>query len=324
MELSGQSLAAISVAPLEGKTVAILGYGNQGRAHALNLRDSGISVVVGSRRGVSFDQATKDGFQPVSPRQAAALAQIVMFLFPDSVIPQFYREIQDLFQEGQRAVGFCHGYSYLYGGMEKFSETEYFLVGPKGAGAILRSEYEAGRGLPGVFAIESKKAQTRQTCLAYAKAIGVAHSVLVETTFQEETECDLFGEQVVLCGGILELMQSAFETLVKNGHSADMAFFECCYEARLILELWMRHGPEGLSRRISPTAFFGGLTRGKRLVTEETKREMQTMFDEIRNGTFAKEWKAEFEAGSPQLEAHRKSLSESLLQKTYDQIKKTL
>ncbi len=307
---------------LKGKKIAILGYGNQGRAQALNLRDSGYSVVIGSRSGKSFDQAVTDGFQPLTLRQAAEDSDVLIFLLPDLVIPSVYSELSDLFSKGQRAVGFSHGYAFQFGGIERFSKTSYFLVGPKGAGAVLRKFYQEGKTLPGVVAwVSPDPAATSELARAYAEAVGISKNCLLETSFQEETECDLFGEQVVLCGGILELMESAFEVLVEKGHSPQMAFLECCYEAKLILDLWMSEGPSQLSQKISPTAFYGGWTRGKRLVTKETKKQMRALFDEIREGKFSKEWEQEASLDYPQLKARLQQQKDSLLEKTYFELK---
>lgn len=308
--------------PLKDKKIAILGYGNQGRAQALNLRDSRFSVLIGSREGKGFDQALQDGFKPLTLRQAAEESDILMFLLPDLVIPSVYSDLSDLFSQGQRVVGFSHGYAFQFGGIERFSKTSYFLVGPKGAGAVLRKFYQEGKTLPGVLAyVSPDPTATRELAGAYAKAIGISEKCLVETTFQEETECDLFGEQAVLCGGILELMEAAFEVLIEKGHSPQMAFLECCYEAKLILDLWMSEGPSQLSQKISPTAFYGGWTRGKRLINEETKNQLRVIFDEIRGGQFSKEWEGEASQGYPQLKARLRQQTGSLLEKTYFELK---
>lgn len=314
-------LEKISLSPLQGRRVAVLGYGNQGRAHALNLRDSGVSVLVGCRPGAGFQAASRDGFSPTSFAEAVGISDIVMFLLPDQVIPSVYGAVTPLLSAGSKTVGFAHGFAYHFGFLELLPSCAYFLVSPKGAGAILRSQFEKGDGLPGVFAIgQGARPETRDLCLAYARAIGVAKTILLETTFQEETECDLFGEQAVLCGGILQLMESAATVLVENGHTPEMAFFECCYEARLILDLWLKYGPAGMASRISPTAFFGGLTRGQRIVREETKAELRAMFREIRSGAFAKEWMAEVDAGMPRLAVEKKRLAESMLEAAFQKL----
>lgn len=306
---------------LNQKKIAILGYGNQGRAHALNLRDSGCEVVVGARTGKGFEAAQNDGLRPTSIFEAAKESQVLMFLLPDLVIPEVYSELSPLFSEGQREVGFAHGYAYHFGGIEKFSKTGYFLIGPKGAGVVLREAYQNHKTLPGVFAVVSPRQETRELALAYANAVGISSRALIETTFQEETECDLFGEQAVLCGGILELMESAFQVLIEKGHTPEMAFFECCYEAKMILDVWMKEGPSGLSQKISPTAFFGGLTRGRRLIDNNTREKMSVLFDEIRSGRFSADWKEEAQKGFPTLEKRLQEQKSSKLQKTYDRLK---
>lgn len=310
-------LEQISLEPIRRHTVAILGYGNQGRTHALNLRDSGVSIVVGARLGKGYDQAVKDGFRPVSPPDAARKASIVMFLFPDEVIPDQYQAVREAL--AGKKVGFCHGFAYHYRLIERLSGCSYFLVGPKGPGAVLRERYLDETGLPGVFAIEANDEETREIAQSYAKALGI-RKVLIETTFQEETECDLFGEQAVLCGGIFELMEQGFQTLTQNGHSPEMAFFETCFEAKLILELWMKYGPKGVREKISPTAFYGGLTRGKRLIDESTRQEMQNIFTEIRNGEFAREWMEEVKRGMPELVKKREEVSRSQLEKMWEKL----
>ena len=287
----------------------------------MNLRDSGCQVLIGARQGKGFEEAVRDGFEPKTLREAAEQGNVLLFLLPDLVIPEVYRDLSDLFSAGQREVGFCHGYAFHFGGIEKFSKTGYFLVGPKGAGVILRDVYQKGKTLPGVFAVVSPRAETRDLALAYAKAVGLSEKTLIETTFQEETECDLFGEQVVLCGGILELMESAFQVLVEKGHSPEMAFFECCYEAKMILDLWMQEGPSSLSQKISPTAFFGGYTRGKRLIDQEAQQKMRVLFEEIRQGKFSSEWKSEANQGFPNLNRRLEEQKKSVLQRTYDQLK---
>lgn len=319
------TLQEISLAPLRKKTVAVLGYGNQGRAHALNLRDSGIPTLVGARNGGGADKAKEDGFSVLSFAEAAAAADLVMFLLPDQVIPGVYGAVAAAPGLKGKLVGFAHGFAYHFGFIEKVKGCDYFLAGPKGAGAILRANFEKGSGLPGVFALsEGAGEASRALCLAYAKAIGIASSVLLETSFQEETECDLFGEQAVLCGGILQLMENAFEILVENGHTREMAFFECCFEARTILELWMKYGPKGISEKISPTAFYGGLTRGKRLVTPAVRKEMENIFQEVRSGKFAKEWMKEVDAGTPLLAAERNRLAKASLEAAYQGLRAAL
>ncbi len=313
-------LTNVTLAPLQGKNVAVLGYGNQGRAHALNLRDSGVKVVVGAREGKGFEAAKRDGFSPLAPDAAVRSSEVVVFLYPDQVIPKVYAAVRSLLDG--KTIGFAHGFALHFGFLPIVPSCRYFLVGPKGAGAVLRERFEKGGGLPGVFALgPNADASTRALATAYAKGIGVAGSYLLETTFAEETECDLFGEQAVLCGGLMELMKQSSDVLVKNGHTPEMAFFETCYEVKTIIELWLKHGPKGMGDAISPTAYFGGKTRGQRLVNDGTRAELEKMFQEIRSGAFAKEWMAEVEKGTPRLAAWHKEDAASPLEKVHSQVK---
>jgi ketol-acid reductoisomerase len=244
----------------------------------------------------------------------------LVLLLPDTSIPSVYAEISPL-PDKIKYIGFAHGFAFHFGLIKPEPTRGYFLVGPKGAGALLRQNFESGGGLPGVFAIApAEMPGLHDLCLSYAKAIGCASSVLVPTTFQEETECDLFGEQTVLCGGLMELMRAAFDTLVRNGHQPEMAFFECCFEARMILDLWLKYGPRGMAERISPTALYGGWTRGRRLVTEETRREMEKIFQEIRGGDFAREWLKAAQGDAIPLRAARKEFGQSPLQAMYEKL----
>ena len=312
-------LNSISLQPIQAKTVAILGYGNQGRAQALNLRDSGVNVIVGARTGVGFDLAKKDGFNPASFESAISQSHIVMYLFPDHVIPKVYSETKHFLKKTE-AVGFAHGFCYHFGWIEKLESCQYFLVGSKGAGAVLRDAFERGSGLPGVYALGKENKVLETLVQSYAKAIGLASHVLLKTTFQEETECDLFGEQVVLCGGLLELMESAFETLVQAGFNPEMAFLECCYEAKTIIELWMKYGPNGLTEKISPTAFYGGITRGKRIIDEKAKEEIKQLLREIQSGDFAKAWSEEVQTGEKLLKREKARIKNSSLEKTFQDL----
>lgn len=304
----------ITLDPLLKKTVAILGYGNQGRAHALNLRDSGVAVNVGARPGKGWDLAVLDGFKPLDFYIAVKSSDIVVFLLPDHVIPKIYNEVKESLQA--RVIGFAHGFCYHYHWIEPVPSCSYFLVSPKGPGTVLRDEYLVHRGLPGAWAVGvGATSETKAIALAYAKAIGVANIELIETTFQEETECDLFGEQAVLCGGLLELLNRSFEVLIQNGQSPRMAFYDICYETKLILDLLLRVGPSELYRRISPTAFYGGWRSGKRVIPIDTQKELESIFLEIRSGKFAEEWRGEIQKGLPTLEeAFKKTLSSPLEQ----------
>lgn len=311
----------LSLEPIRRQKVAILGYGNQGRTHALNLRDSGVSVCVGARSGRGANQATEDGFHPLSVEAAVADSNVVMFLFGDTVIPDQHAAVLSHLEGSGKLVGFAHGYAYHFKKLTPASGCTYFLAAPKGPGALLRENFKRGGGLPGAFTLSPGAPQTdREIVLSYCKAIGVASSVLIETTFQEETEGDLFGEQAVLTGGMIALLEGAFDVLVKNGHQKETAFLDVCFEASVLIQLWIKFGPQGFAERISPTAFYGGLTRGKRIIDANARQKLEEMFQEVRNGTFAKEWGEEVAKGAPLLAEERARVRQTLLQETYRQM----
>jgi ketol-acid reductoisomerase len=311
---------------LQSKTVAILGYGNQGRAHALNLRDSGVSVLVGARaEGKGWKQAQADGFPPLSFAEAAAQAHVIAFLLPDQIIAPVFRDLAPVLEKETKWIGFAHGFAYYFGGVPQLPNCGYFLAAPKGAGALLRARFEAGQGLPTVFAVANGSCEaTRKIAEAYARAIAGKTPFIRETTFQLETEGDLFGEQVVLVGGILELMRSAFETLVRNGHPPEMAFFDVCQEVQATVDLFLSSGPVGITEKISPTALYGAATRGPRVIGEKAKEEMQKIFEEIRTGTFANELLEEFKAGSVHLKSAKERDRDSTWEKAFQTTQKSL
>lgn len=308
---------------LESLTVAILGYGNQGRAQALNLRDHGVKVVVGGRpNGKGISAAQRDGFEAFSLEEAAMRGDLPMLLLPDSEIGAVHDGLRAVLAERSVAVGLSHGYAYHFGLLEPIPEKPYLLVGPKASGYVLRERFELEQKIPTVIAVAGARADKTQAVweLARAYALAIGSDEMHDTTFQEETECDLFGEQTVLCGGMMELMRVAYQTLTRAGHSPEMAFYETCFEARLILDLFLKFGPREMLDRISPTAAYGGHTRGRRVLHPEVEKQMADIFSEIRSGAFASEWKAEVEAGAPSLVAAKAKAAEDALQAGFEQM----
>jgi ketol-acid reductoisomerase len=282
------------------KTVAIIGYGSQGHAHANNLKDSGVQVILGLREGASWNKAERAGFKVVSPAQAAKLSDVVMILTPDELHADLYRaEIGPNLRKGGY-LAFAHGFSIHFGQVVPRSDLNVFMIAPKGPGHLVRSEYSKGSGVPSLLAIHQDPSKdTQKIGLAYAKAIGGTRAGVIETTFREECETDLFGEQVVLCGGLTALIQAGFETLTEAGYSPEMAYFECLHEVKLIVDLIYEGGISNMRYSISNTAKFGDVTRGPRIITDETRREMKRILNEIQSGQFAKEWILENKAGRP-------------------------
>jgi len=283
---------------LDGKTVAIIGYGSQGHAHALNLKDSGVSVVVGLREdSASAAKARADGLEVLSAVEAASRGDLVMMLVPDELHRQVWEEMRDGIAEGNMLL-FGHGFSIHYGEVEPPPGVDVAMVAPKGPGHLVRRQYTEGSGVPGLIAVaQDATGNARALALAYAKGIGCTRGGVIETTFKDETETDLFGEQAVLCGGASELVQAGFQTLVEAGYDPEMAYFECLHELKLIADLMYEKGLAGMRYSISNTAEYGDYTRGKRVVTEETREKMREILKEIQSGDFAREWIAENRAG---------------------------
>jgi ketol-acid reductoisomerase len=284
---------------LDGKTVAIIGYGSQGHAHALNLKDSGVKVVVGLRPdSASVVKATEQGLTVLSVTEAASQGDIVMILLPDELHHQIYQqEIADGIAEGNMLM-FGHGFSVHYKEIEPPPGVDVAMVAPKGPGHLVRRQFLEGSGVPGLIAVaQDATGHARELALAYAKGIGCTRGGVIETTFKDETETDLFGEQAVLCGGVSELVQAGFETLVGAGYDPEMAYFECLHEVKLIVDLIYEKGLAGMRYSISNTAEYGDYTRGKRVITEETRASMRKILGEIQSGDFAREWIAENRAG---------------------------
>ncbi len=297
---------------LDGKTIAVIGYGSQGRAHALNLHDSRHAVVVALRPGsTSRDEARRDGLPVASIADAVAKADVVAMLIPDEEQPGVYlREVVENLRPGT-ALMFAHGFGIHFGTIVPPSDVDVIMIAPKGPGRLVRTEYEAGRGVPCLVAVHrDATGHARAIAFAYAGAIGGGRAGILETTFREETETDLFGEQAVLCGGMSALVKAGFETLVDSGYAPEMAYFECLHEMKLIVDLMYERGIEGMRNAISNTAKYGDYTRGERIITDETRKEMRRILGEIQSGAFAQEWVAEHASGKPSFRAFRAAAAE--------------
>ncbi len=293
---------------LSGKKVAVLGFGSQGHAHALNLRDSGVEVVVGLRPGSArWAQAEGQGLLVRSVAEAVAGADVVMVLLPDEVQAAVYRsEIEPNLKEGA-ALAFAHGFNIHFGQIRPRNDLDVWMVAPKGPGHLVRSEYVAGRGVPALVAVhQDAGGAALPTALAYAKAIGATRAGVIPTSFAEETETDLFGEQAVLCGGLTRLIAAGFETLVEAGYQPEIAYFETLHEVKLIVDLIYEAGFAGMRYSISNTAEFGDYTRGGAVIGPEVKARMKEVLAQIQRGEFAREWILENHAGRPVLEAERR------------------
>jgi ketol-acid reductoisomerase len=302
---------------LEGKTVAVIGFGSQGHAQAQNLRDSGVNVIVADVPGsANWGKAVEAGFKPVTATEAAAQADIVQMLIPDQTQAAVYRtDIVQHLKPGN-ALGFSHGFNIHFGQIVPPPEIDVFMVAPKSPGHLVRRMYEEGVGVPSLVAVhQDYSGKAKEIGLAYAKGIGSTRAGVLDTTFKEETETDLFGEQVVLCGGLTELIRAGFDTLVEAGYQPESAYFECLHEVKLIVDLIYEGGISTMRYSISDTAEYGDLTRGKRIITEETREEMRAILEEIQDGSFAREWLLENQVGRPVFNAVRKRESEHPIEK---------
>ncbi|MBN2313079.1 MAG: ketol-acid reductoisomerase [Sedimentisphaerales bacterium] len=287
------------IGALEGKKVAVVGYGSQGHAHSLNLRDSGIEVAVAELEGTdNYKLAVEHGFKPTDIKKAVKGATLIIVTLPDEIQAKVYEsQIAPSLVAGQ-TLGFCHGFNIHFKYIKPPSDVNVVMIAPKGPGHLVRSEYEKGGGVPCLIAVEQDATgDARQIALAWGNGIGGARAGIIETTYKEETETDLFGEQVVLCGGLTALIKAGFETLVEAGYQPEIAYFECMHEVKLIVDLMYQGGINYMRYSVSNTAEYGDLSRGPRIINEKTKAEMKKILSEITSGQFAKEWVAEYQSG---------------------------
>ncbi len=308
---------------LKGKTLAVIGYGSQGHAHARNLHDSGMEVVIGLRKDSAYcARAEKDGLKVMTVSEASKIADVIMILIPDDKQGAMYNnDIRPNMKEGA-ALAFGHGFNIHFGQVVPPETSDVFMVAPKGPGHLVRRTFEQGAGVPCLLAIhQNVSGKARDIGLAWAKGIGGTRAGVIETSFREETETDLFGEQVVLCGGVTELIRAGFDTLVEAGYNPDLAYFECLHELKLIVDLIYEGGIGNMRYSISTTAAYGDVTRGPRIITEETRKEMKKILGEIQTGNFAKEFILENQAGRPSFNAMLKKDSDHLIEKTGEKLR---
>jgi len=305
---------------LKGKTVAVIGYGNQGRAQALNLHDSGIKVVIGAAprdKYPDWNNAEKDGLMAMSIGEAAKIADIIQILIPDEIQAKVYYEegIDKNLQEGD-VLMFSHGFNIHFGQIVPPPNVDVIMIAPKSPGRLVREMYVQGRGVPNLIAVfQDYSGKAKEIALAYSWAIGGTRAGTIETTFKEETETDLFGEQTVLCGGVTALIQAGFDTLTEAGYQPEIAYFECLHELKLIVDLIYKGGITHMRDCVSNTAEYGDLKSGKRIITEETRKEMKKILSEIQNGEFAKDWLIENQVGRPYFKAMRNKEANFLIEK---------
>jgi ketol-acid reductoisomerase len=302
---------------LKGKKVAIIGYGSQGHAQAQNLRDSGVEVIVAELEGTTnFRLAKEHGFTPVSAKEAAKAGDIIQILAPDTAQSYIYKEAIEKEMKTGKTLVFSHGFNIHYGQIKPPAAVDVIMIAPKGPGHLVRRQFAEGKGVPALVAVEQDASgEALKTALAYAKGIGATRAGVIQTTFKEETETDLFGEQVVLCGGVTELVRAGFDTLVAAGYQPEIAYFECLHELKLIVDLIYEGGISYMRYSISDTAEYGDLTRGTMIIDEETRLIMQEILEAIQDGSFAREWILENQANRPVFNALRKKGQEHLIEK---------
>jgi len=309
--------ADADISLLKGKKITVLGYGSQGHAHSQNLRDSGLDVIVAQRPGGdNYKKAIEDGWKPMSIAEAVKEADWIHILLPDELQRKLWdTEIKPNLKKGA-VVGFAHGFNILFKQIEVPKESDVVMIAPKGPGHLVRRQYEEGKGVPCLIAVEQDASgKAKELALAYAKGIGGTRGGVLETTFKEETETDLFGEQAVLCGGVVELVNSGFETLVNAGYQPEIAYFECLHEVKLIVDLMFEGGIAKMNHSISDTAEYGEYVTGKRIINDATRAEMKKVLADIQSGKFAKDWLKENEEGRPNFNKSRQDIAERKIEK---------
>lgn len=310
---------------IKSKKVAIIGFGSQGHAHALNLRDSGVDVVIGLKKGSkSWEKAKNQEFRVLEVSEAVKEADVVMILLPDEIQPDvYYSQIEPNLKEGA-TIAFGHGFNIHFGLIKPRKDLNVIMIAPKAPGHTVRSEFVKGGGIPDLIAIYQGGEEAKKLALSYASAIGGGRTGIIETTFKDETETDLFGEQAVLCGGVTALIKAGFDTLVEAGYAPEMAYFECLHELKLIVDLLYEGGMANMRYSISNTAEYGDYVSGPRVIGEESKKAMKEILKEIQNGKFAKDFILERKAGYVRMKAERRLTEESLLEKTGKELRKMM
>jgi ketol-acid reductoisomerase len=311
---------------LKNKTIAIIGYGSQGHAQAQNLRDSGLNVIVAELPGTdNYRLAESHNFKPVTAREAAEKADLIQILAQDHVQAKLYRTDVEPFMKAGKTLVFSHGFNIHFGQIVPPKEIDVIMVAPKGPGHLVRSEYEKGGGVPCLIAIHNDASgKAKDTALAYAKGLGATRAGVLETTFKEETETDLFGEQSVLCGGASELVKAGFDTLVEAGYQPEIAYFECLHELKLIVDLFYQGGINYMRYSVSDTAEYGDYMSGPRIITKKTRKEMKKILKEIQNGKFAKKWIEENEKGRPEFNRIKEEQKNHLIEKVGADLRKMM
>lgn len=311
---------------LKDKTIAIIGYGIQGRGQSLCLRDSGCKVIVSEMKGTpNYEQAIKDGFTPVTADEAAKQGDIIQILTQDHVQAKVYKDNIKPYLKKGKALCFSHGFNIRFKQIKPPKNVDVFMVAPKGPGALVRRMYEEGKGVPSLFAVyQDATGNAKKLALAFAKGLRSTTAGVIETTFDEETETDLFGEQVVLCGGTSELIKAGFDTLVDAGYQPEIAYFEVLHELKLITDLIYEYGITGMRRKVSNTATYGDLSRGPRIITDRTRKEMKKILKEIRSGKFAREWIKENETGRKNFDSLLKAGDEHKIEKVGKELREMM